>query len=528
MATVIDQLVVEFSLDPRKFTEAQRQLLDAFKKSQDRADEFSKRIDAQGMKMTEIFSTLKKGIMGTIGAFGGYEAMAIINHLNNMDAATGRWAKTIGTNVQNLSTWQGMIRQVGGSAEEAMATMSALQGAINNVVVGNGMVDNKFGFLLNQIGGLQGKNADQILRQLQAYFTEQISAGRMSPSMAATEMSWIPGMNQNMINVMLSDLKKLEEAARAAGLATKQSADEAIRYQESLNKLSLSAEGLERVLTIKLTPSLTTFLDRTKQIIQELSQGKFISPDSWLGNFLRTHRPHYVGRGAHRDPASDIPTSPTTRHYGRGAQGTPPSELPATTAPAATAPAPSPDESNAPGVRSTAADREAWIRNFAGMLGIDPDTALRVSRSEGFGNFKSSIPGEQSFGDFQLHITPNGKGNAVGDEFLKQTGLDPTDPANEKAMDMFALKWAAAHGWGDFHGAANTGIGTWQGIGARGAAATRGGGGRQSSNTTSTEVNIGSIVVNAPNATDADGIAREIGPAMKRSAITSPANSGLV
>ena len=32
-------------------------------------------------------------------------------------------------------------------------------------------------------------------------------------------------------------------------------------------------------------------------------------------------------------------------------------------------------------------------------------------------------------------------------------------------MDAYALKWAKAHGWGDFHGAANSGIGSFEGIG---------------------------------------------------------------
>lgn len=116
------------------------------------------------------------------------------------------------------------------------------------------------------------------------------------------------------------------------------------------------------------------------------------------------------------------------------------------------------------GQRDPAAVREARIRSLAAALNIDPETALRVAKSEGFFGFKSAIPGEQSFGNFQLHVTPGGRGHAVGDQFRKDTGLDPTDPANEAAMDRYALEWAKKHGWSDFHGAANTGIGSWQGI----------------------------------------------------------------
>jgi hypothetical protein len=119
---------------------------------------------------------------------------------------------------------------------------------------------------------------------------------------------------------------------------------------------------------------------------------------------------------------------------------------------------------NSDGVRDAAALREARIRSIAAALRIDPEIAMQVARAEGFGSFKSSIPGEQSFGDFQLHITPGGRGHAVGDQFQKETGLDPSDPANEAAMDEYALRYVKSHGWGDFHGAANNGIGRFAGI----------------------------------------------------------------
>jgi hypothetical protein len=138
-----------------------------------------------------------------------------------------------------------------------------------------------------------------------------------------------------------------------------------------------------------------------------------------------------------------------------------------------------------------------------------------VARSEGFNGFKSSIPGEQSFGAFQLHVTPGGRQHAVGDQFKADTGLDPSDPADERQGIDYALNWAKKQGWGDFHGAANTGIGRWQGIGT----------GSQ------TDVQIGSITINT-RATDAVGIARDLHSELKGrlngpAAIAAQANSGL-
>ncbi len=106
---------------------------------------------------------------------------------------------------------------------------------------------------------------------------------------------------------------------------------------------------------------------------------------------------------------------------------------------------------------ASSSERAAFIMSTAKSLGIDPKTALRVAQSEGFYGFTGD--GGMSHGDFQLY-----DGGGLGNVFRKQTGLNPADPKNWAAADLFAMEWAAKHGWGDFHGAARVGIDRWQGI----------------------------------------------------------------
>jgi hypothetical protein len=66
------------------------------------------------------------------------------------------------------------------------------------------------------------------------------------------------------------------------------------------------------------------------------------------------------------------------------------------------------------------------IRSTAIKYGIDPDVAVRVAQSEGLSdgyNPKISDDGT-SFGAFQLHI-----GGDMGDDFRRDTNLDPSEPA---------------------------------------------------------------------------------------------------
>jgi hypothetical protein len=100
---------------------------------------------------------------------------------------------------------------------------------------------------------------------------------------------------------------------------------------------------------------------------------------------------------------------------------------------------------------------EPYIRETAKKYGVDPDTAVRVAKSEGLRDFSGDRG--KSGGAFQLYT-----GGGLGNEFQKATGLDPLDPKNEKATIDYALKHASTGGWGPWHGAKRVGIGEREGL----------------------------------------------------------------
>lgn len=113
-----------------------------------------------------------------------------------------------------------------------------------------------------------------------------------------------------------------------------------------------------------------------------------------------------------------------------------------------------------------------YIRQRAPAYGIDPDTAIKVARSEGLqpGTWQSRVVKdgvrEPSYGPFQLLVGGGNTGfpTGLGNRFEAETGLNPADPATVGAQVDFALAHAAKNGWGDWYGAKNTGVGRWQGI----------------------------------------------------------------
>jgi hypothetical protein len=116
---------------------------------------------------------------------------------------------------------------------------------------------------------------------------------------------------------------------------------------------------------------------------------------------------------------------------------------------------------------------EAYIRKQAAARGIDPDTAVRVARSEGLsrGTWQSNIVDpkrgrEPSYGPFQL--LEGGSGGwprGMGNDFKAKTGMSPSDPRSLYPGIDFALDNAVQGGWGPWYGAKKIGITGKAGIG---------------------------------------------------------------
>jgi hypothetical protein len=119
---------------------------------------------------------------------------------------------------------------------------------------------------------------------------------------------------------------------------------------------------------------------------------------------------------------------------------------------------------------------EAYIRAKAAELGIDPDVAVRVARSEGLkantwqSDLQQPYGREASYGPFQLHVDPTGKRPGMGNDFMAATGLNPANPDTWDEGIDFALAQARNAGWGPWMGAAKENITGFMGIGGQPAA----------------------------------------------------------
>lgn len=480
MTTIIDELIVVLGIDTSKFTEGQRDALAAFKKGKEGAEEFGKRVEEQGMKMSEVFGIARRGALGLLGAFVGGEAVSFVDHVMKMDASAGRLSKTIHTNVENLALWQNMIRQIGGDSNSATGALNALQQEINSVRQGGGMFEGGFASLMNQSGAWIRDDADTVLRKVRGFISGQVESGKMQPDEAATFLRRVPGMNQDMVNLLLGDFKKIEESAKAVGGATAASAKAAEDLQGKLHLVVQAMEQFGRAIIPIVNLLMKPIKDITKQDVVgsgafgmgvTFDKGGFMDRlDTWLwGEYGQHGGGSPGGKGGSR---GDRNNNPGNIEYGpfavaHGATGTDGRFAKFPTAEA-----------------GESAMADLLLKSYQGLT-------LEQIQRKWVGNDDAGYVGSMS----------------------KATGLAPGAVPNlQDPLVRRNLMSGMARGEGSHLGA---------GAAARDRASTQ----RPTTSTSSSSTSIGQVVL--PGVTDADSFAREIEPALKRQSLLAPINYGL-
>lgn len=128
MTTIIDQLVVEFALDPAgNFKKAADEAQTAFKRTKDEVKKSSDQIEHSMKEVGETLRRFRDQLIGIFAVFtAGKGLKEFITDTTQTDATLGRLAKTIGTNVETISTWGQASRQFGGSLTDTANTMKGL------------------------------------------------------------------------------------------------------------------------------------------------------------------------------------------------------------------------------------------------------------------------------------------------------------------------------------------------------------------------------------------------------------------
>lgn len=407
MATVIDSLVIELGLDPKKFTAGQKQALADFKRLQEEGESRAKQVEERQRRIGTALEDIGTKALNTFALFtGGKGLVEFFTGMQRANASVGRLSRNIGVSVETLTKWQAAARIFGGSAEGMAASFTQISdafagwkiGVVTPMIADFRAISAAGGIVIDMNDGV-AKSMENLAENLKRiHDRDPAQAGLLGRRL---------GLDPAFFDLLIrgrAGMKEVLDYVEKIGTATTADANAAGELEKRWNQIGVRLESIGNESGI--AKNILKFSDWLNLPAGEALE----SAKKWFTAPLIT-----TGRPAASQPKSLF--------------------------------------SNTEGAFKSDSEKEAFIRAEAGRRGIDPDVAMAVAKSEGFNKYS----GDQgtSFGAFQLHYKNNIPGlsnGGLGDVFTKQTGLDARDPATEREQIKFALDQAASGGWGPWHG----------------------------------------------------------------------------
>lgn len=244
MATIIDRLVMEMGLDPKAYIDGQKKVGEANKRLSENVRGQSRDMEGYSKRAKEVFGSLRSEVTGLVLAFAGAASVkGFVQNILTGDAATGRFANSINMATQDVSAWELALQSVGGTAADARGALGMLSDAFQKAkLTGSTGKDQEFARL-----GITNRDD---LRDPQEALLKLADAKDKLGLDNATYTSRLRdlGISPDMINLLLKgrgELSKLiaekERDAAASAENARQSAELEAKIADLVAKIKANA-----------------------------------------------------------------------------------------------------------------------------------------------------------------------------------------------------------------------------------------------------------------------------------------------
>ena len=155
MATVIDSLLIELGLDTSKFDANQKKSVEELRKFDDQAQKTSKNTQQGAKNIGDGFEKARNALVSLGVAFVGIKGFtSFAQQTTTTNAGIARTAELFKMSARELDAWGGVLKSVGGDANDFQSSTQAIQQSLSNMQFGDTA-------LLESLGKLQslGSNA---------------------------------------------------------------------------------------------------------------------------------------------------------------------------------------------------------------------------------------------------------------------------------------------------------------------------------------------------------------------------------
>jgi hypothetical protein len=240
--TIIDSLIVTLGLDPSAYKSGSEQARADMKRTREDGRATAKELDAQGKRGAEFFGRLRGEAIALFAAFTGASGLKdFAQQILTGDAATGRLAKNIGVATGELSAWEGAATRAGGTAGDMDTAMRSLNSAFQSY-----MLDGTTGHDADFKG--LGVTLEQLKSPTQTLLALADASSRIGRPEFVARLARI-GVPEPVINLLArgrAGVAALVEEQRKLGVVTDADGEAAIRFQDSMAKLSSLIAGYAR------------------------------------------------------------------------------------------------------------------------------------------------------------------------------------------------------------------------------------------------------------------------------------------
>lgn len=263
MPTVIDSLIVRLGLDSKdldsKSGTAGRKLKDVEDQGKKTAGSV-KGIGAASKSTAAGVDNLTRSLGGLLALIGG--TMAIKRFITDQiesNAQLDRFSKNIGLNVSTVSAWGNAVEEMGGSAKGLQGTLDMLSKSQTELrLTGQSNLIPYFSALGVSLATVQGqaRPVDEILLDLADRFSHMDRT-------TANNMGRMMGIDQDTLNLLLQGRREVEltiKRQKEHNAVTKEQAAEASKLQRSIVDLKQSFTAMGRDLLQQATPALEKVL----------------------------------------------------------------------------------------------------------------------------------------------------------------------------------------------------------------------------------------------------------------------------
>ncbi len=272
MPTVIDELIVRLSLDPKDFQKGQKEAAASFLKTKEAATKTGKDIEDGAKKTAAGVEKMTRTVIALFGAIAGARSLTdLVTGLTQANAELGRFSANVGLSPQRVAAWGAAVQRVGGDAGQAQGTIAKLTSTFTAFKNGMGNLPDEFWFLRQRSGvninplGSTEESLSGIAEAIQKLSkTDRKSAFNFAQGLGIDASTFEVMRQQGAgINKYLADLEKFGPSDKAVENATK--------LQEAWGKLVQTLGAIAQKFTEVVSPHLTALIESLTKLFERLA-----------------------------------------------------------------------------------------------------------------------------------------------------------------------------------------------------------------------------------------------------------------